>query len=163
MRVRTGIIRYTGGPAGSDPIERGEERFTYSVNDNGTRQLRSMVRVFDSIQVVRDVATTFDMDWRPLDAFVRLSCAVNHTGLGWYLFENNRACFRGWTNINGHDTVDRDLPGPVIGFNAHNVAGEAALLATYDHGLAQQVQHPARCFVSSDHPRGATGPTLIDA
>ena len=133
------------------------------MNDNGSRQLRSFVRVFDSLQVVRDVTTSFDDQWRPTDAFVRLTCAEDHVGSGWYLFEAHQARFRGWTKSAGYQSIDLPTDGPAAGFNAHSVAGEAALLAVYDHSSGVQIQHPDGCFVSTEHPRGASGPSLFKA
>ena len=84
-------------------------------------------------------------------------------GSGWYLFERDQIRFRGWTRSSGYASIDLSIDGPAVGFNAHSVAGEAALLSVYDRASDQQIQHPDGCFVSSDHPRGATGPSLIKA
>ena len=63
--------------------ETGREWFTVTVQPSGERTVRAHCEMEDE-QVLRDVVWSMDPDWRPIDAYVRLSVGGVWQGSGWF-------------------------------------------------------------------------------
>jgi hypothetical protein len=59
--------------------EMGREMFHVTIQPDGTRTLRATCELDDD-RLLRDVVHTVDKDWRPVDAFVRLTIAEQTAG-----------------------------------------------------------------------------------
>ena len=71
-RIR-GKLHYTSDKPGRKGVERGREYFTITVNGDGRRTLRAYTEIDDAPNVMRDVTLSLRPDWKPSDAFVRIS------------------------------------------------------------------------------------------
>lgn len=67
--------------------EMGREWFKVTVHCDGSRTLRSLVEMDDD-KLLRDVVITVGGDWKPLDAFVRLTINEKFVGTRWYRFSD---------------------------------------------------------------------------
>jgi hypothetical protein len=66
--------------------ETGREWFAVTVQPDGTRTLRAQCEMDDD-RLLRDVVLTCDAQWRPLDAFLRLSVEERTVGTSWFRFD----------------------------------------------------------------------------
>ncbi len=151
-----GRISYLG-PSGA---ERGREWFHVTVAPDGSRTMRTVSEIDDS-KILRDVTLTVGSDWRPHDAYVRVSVADRLVGSGWFEFTETEA--RAEVSSVELGRISQVVPtrGRAPMFGAHQVAGDgwqAGLLA--GHGGDGPVRVDG-ILLSSRLPNGASGP-LID-
>ena len=74
-RVRRGKISYLSTEAARGGEERGRERFHMSFAPNGRRTVSAVCEIDDAPDVLRHAVLTYDSDWRPVEAFVRIDVA----------------------------------------------------------------------------------------
>jgi hypothetical protein len=120
--------------------------------------MRSVAEIDDS-EVLRDVTLTVGADWRPRDAYVRVSVADDVVGAGWFRFTETEATAEVDSVRLGRLSQRIATPGRVPMFGAHQVAGDgwqAALLAPGEAGPVR-IDH---ILLSSALPNGASGPML---
>ncbi len=65
--------------------EHGREYFHVTIQPDGTRTMRATCEM-DEDRLLRDVVVTVDQEWRPQDAFVRLSIEEKLVGSSWFRF-----------------------------------------------------------------------------
>ena len=153
-RIR-GLVRYLGDEAG----ERGREWFTVTVHGDGSRTLRALSEMDDS-DVLRDVVYTVDSQWRPHDAFVRLTVAGAFMGSGWFSFGPTGAEAEVVTADAGRLTqrVSNDRHPP--SFGPHPVTGDAWHLPGFSELRERGSVTNHDVLMSSPLPNGASGPML---
>ena len=153
-RTYSGNILYTGDTVG----ERGRESFTVTVHKNGERTMRSLCEMDDS-QVLRDVVYTVDKDWRPLDAFVRLTVERKFMGSGWFRFADDFVECETVTADTGRISQRIAVDERPRTFGAHPVACDIWHLAAFDLSSPQKIQTWPNAM-SSPLPNGASGPMI---
>ena len=160
-RTIRGRIHYTSNAPQRRGQERGRERFTITVHRDGRRTLRALSEIDDPPPVLRDVTLSVGPDWRPLDAFVRLTVDERFVGSSWFRFCGNSAECDGYTAAEGRISQRLELDGPPCTFGAHPIQGDAWHLNIVDVSRGPHWQiHPRLVMSSLDH-RGATGPMLV--
>lgn len=151
-----GLITYRG-PNG---LERGREWFHITVAPDASRTMRTVSEIDDS-GILRDVVLTLGPDWRPRDAYVRVTVHDEPVGVGWFLFEENQAFAEVRSEELGRIRQAIATKGRAPMFGAHQVAGDgwqAALLGPDQHdGDAAKV---SGILLSSPLPNGISGPML---
>ena len=70
---------------GDTGSKRGQEWFTLTRHGDNSRTLRATCIIEDS-KLFRDCVLSFDPNWYPLDAFVRLRVDNGFQGSGWFRF-----------------------------------------------------------------------------
>lgn len=156
MQHRTveGRLAYIG-PGGAD---RGREAFSITVHGDGSRILRARSEI-DETQVLRDVTYAVGDDWRPHDAFVRLTVEDRFQGSGWFLFDDSGATVETLTADEGRLSQRLEVPGGAQCFGAHPISGDAWMVTPFDLD-GDRVQWVDRALMSSLAFNGATGPKL---
>ena len=156
-----GFILYTSRKPGREGRERGREYFTITRHGDGRRTLRAHCEIDDPPNVLRDAVITLDADWKPLDAFVRLSVGDEAFGSTWYRFEDDFAEAEGWTRQRGRFSERVGYARKPLIFGAHPIQGDAWHLNAIDRSRGPRIQvFDAFLMTSLDH-RGATGPELV--
>jgi hypothetical protein len=113
----------------------------------------------DDSEVLRDVVYTVDGQWRPVDAFVRLTVRDRFMGSGWFRFTDDAAECESFTAATGRLSQRVTTDGRARSFGPHPVACDAWHLARFDPtGPARQ--ELAGSLMSSVLPNGASGPLL---
>ena len=146
-------IKYIG-----DTGERGREWCTVTVHGNGDRTIRALSEMDDS-QVLRDVTSTVDDQWRPKDAFVRVSVMDKFLGSSWFRFSGKRVECEGFTANEGRIPQMFEFDEPPHSFITHPVACDVWHFANINRSIPGQIQS----FVSancSPLANGASGPMI---
>ena len=145
---------------GPDGAERGREWFHVTTAPDGSRMMRTTSEIDDSA-ILRDVVLTVGSDWRPREAYVRVSVNDALIGAGWFEFDEDQASAELRSVELGRLSQVLATDGRAPMFGAHQVAGDgwqAALLGLDQaDGDRQQV---AGILLSSPLPNGASGPML---
>lgn len=160
-RTISGNIHYTSRKAGREGQERGREQFMITRHGDGRRTLRAHCEIDDAPNVMRDVILTYDGNWVPREAFVRLSVGDENFGASWFRFTDTFAECEGWTRERGRisERLEYDAPPPLFG--THPIQGDAMHLSSFDRSPGPRVvAYPRFLMCSLDH-RGATGPSLV--
>lgn len=146
-------IQYLG-----DTGERGREWCTVTVHGNGDRTLRALCEMDDS-QVLRDVTSTVDMNWRPKDVFVRVSVRDEFLGSSWFRFNGKQVECEGFTANEGRISQTMAFDEPPHSFVTHPVACDVWHFANIDRSRQEEIQTftSATC---SPLANGASGPML---
>ena len=76
----SGVIRYTSQQHGRIGQARGREQFVITLNDDGSRSLRSHVIIQDPPMVERDVVLSVDSSFHPRSAQVRIRVGDDREG-----------------------------------------------------------------------------------
>ncbi len=152
-RTLTGRIGYFHREHG----ETGRESFTITQHGDGARTLRALCEMDDD-QVLRDVTFTVARDWRPLDAFVRLTVKDRFVGSSWFRFDANGAECQGFTAADGRCSQRLETNGWPAYFGTHSLITDGWHAPFWrDAGPAEQTLETLVC---SHAANGATGPAL---
>lgn len=156
-----GAILYTSKKPDRMDQKRGFERFIITRHGDGRRTMRAHCLIEDAPAVMRDVTLSVRPDWKPSDAFVRLSVGDQFIGSTWYRFTDRTAECEGFTAMEGRFSQRFDIPHAIGTLGSHPIQGDAWHLNMYDlsKGPGRQVI-PLIAMTSFDH-RGATGPMLL--
>ncbi len=141
--------------------ERGRETFHVTIQPDGTRTMRATCEMDDD-RLLRDVVVTVDREWRPQDAFIRLSIEEKLVGSSWFRFTAGVAECQGFTATHGRISQVFDTDGPTRSFGTHPVHNDAwalARLKTRTPGMLEDNVGPG--FSSSHLPNGGSGPVLL--
>ena len=159
-RSYSGTILYITDGKG----EEGREFFKVTVQPDGTRTLRAHCEM-DNDELLRDVVLTLDGNWRPLDAFVRLTIANQFQGSSWFLFSDKQLICEAFTKDAGR--ISQRLATPVWppSFGGHPICcdtwhSKAASLRREDKAAFQALDWIA---MSSLLPNGGSGPLVSHA
>lgn len=157
MRHRTirGRIAYVHARDG----ETGREWFTVTVGPDGQRTVRALCEMDDD-GVLRDVTYTVDRDWRPQDAYVRLTVRDAFQGAAWFRFADRLIECEAWTAGEGRVRQLREVAHRPPVFAPHPLACDGWQTAAFDHTRPDRVQVLTGCANSSPLPNGASGPMI---
>lgn len=138
--------------------ERGRESFRITMHPDRRRTLRATCEI-DADEVLRDVTYSVDSDFRPLDAFVRLTVCERFLGCGWFLFADDHAACESHTALEGRVSQRVAVPAWPRAFGTHPITADAWMTGAFDtNGPARQFFDNA--FISSYAFNGAGGPLL---
>lgn len=155
-RTYSGKLLYLSDGIG----EMGREWFRVTVHGDGSRTIRAMVEMDDD-KLLRDVVYTVDADWKPLDAFVRLTIDEEFVGSGWYRFNDGATECEAFTASAGRASYRNPVTQRPPSLGAHPVCCD-----TWHTAAAYQVsQTPGtvtlpRIAMTSYLPNGGSGPEL---
>lgn len=143
--------------------EMGREFFHVTIQPDGTRTMRAVCEMDDD-RLLRDVVITLDPQWRPTDAFVRLTINEEFFGSSWFRFGQSEAECQGLTKQEGRISQTFDLAEPAKVFGTHPVHSDAWGLSQFKQRVPDTVE-PAdgAIFTSSFLPNGGSGPLLMPA
>lgn len=159
-RVR-GKLHYTTDKPGQQGTERGREWFTLTIHGDGRRTVRAVTEIDDAPNVLRDVTLSLDANWKPEDAFVRLSMGDRFMGSSWFRFTDREVECEGFTAAEGRFSQRWPLERRIDAFGTHPIQADAWLMNLYDpaRGPGHDVFRNL-LLCSLDH-RGATGPMIM--
>lgn len=144
----------------TDGAEMGREYFSVTVQPDGTRTLRAQCEMDDD-RLLRDVVLTVDAQWRPIDAFLRLTVEERTIGHGWFRFGPDLAEAEGWTAAGGRFEQRIALTEPASFFGTHALHCDAWVAGR----LRQHGKSPDKfrfcTFASSILANGGSGPELL--
>lgn len=148
------MVYLTGGK------ETGREFFSVTVQPDGTRSLRAQCEMDDD-RLLRDVVLTVDADWRPVDAFIRLSLEEATVGSTWFRFGDGYAEAQGWTATQGRFQQRISTDGRAAFFGTHALHCDAWVAGRL---RLHRGPEPFRfCdFTCSTLANGGSGPELIE-
>ncbi|TVQ48775.1 MAG: hypothetical protein EA371_04725 [Gammaproteobacteria bacterium] len=157
MQHRTirGRLAYVG-PTGA---ERGREFFTMTMHGDGRRILRAHSEIEEN-EILRDVTYTVDAQWRPVEAFVRLSAADRFLGSGWFQFDEHGGRCESFSRDDGRLSQHLPTATPPRCFGAHPISGDAWMLTPFDMSRRDEPQVISPALMSSLAFNGASGPRL---
>ena len=125
--------------------ETGREWFTITKHTTGHRTLRAHCEM-DDHDLLRDVTYSVGADWKPRDAFVRLSLQDQFVGSSWFRFGKRQVECEGFTAKDGR-------------FGAHPIVCDVWHLSQFDRkGPKRQILKGA--CMSSPLPDGGSGPMI---
>lgn len=156
-----GRVHYTSDKKGREGVERGREWFRIDVTTNGSVTISTHSEIDDAPWVRRDVVTSLDPDFRPLDSFVRISLDDEFHGSTWFRFEDNYLECEGFTRLEGRISQKMKIKEPVRAFGSHAIVNDGFLMSLYDRSKGPGVQVFKDIPLSSPDHRGATGPMLF--
>jgi hypothetical protein len=141
---------------------RGGEHFTITKHVDGRRTLRAQCAIDEnSPRVLRDTINSYDADWRPTDAFVRLTVDENFVGSSWYRFTDTLAECEGYTVQEGRISQRMELERPLKTFGTHPIQNDAWHTAAYPLEQGPGEFESWDGLMCSFHHRGADGPVLL--
>ncbi len=141
---------------------RGGETFIITKHVDGRRTLRAHCAIDEnSPRVLRDSITSYAADWKPTDAFVRLTVDEKFVGSSWYRFTPTLAECEGFTELEGRISHRFQLDKPVRLFGTHPIQADAYLTNIYDLSKGPGEQIIEGTMMCSFHHRGADGPILL--
>ncbi|MDX2225009.1 MAG: hypothetical protein SFV21_19795 [Rhodospirillaceae bacterium] len=156
-RIIRGRIAYTSDKPDRKGQERGREVFTVTLHNDGRRSLLAHAEIDDRPSVLRFAQLNLDAQWRPTDAFIRISVGDAFRGSGWFRFTEREVECETFTAVEGRLSQRFPLPGPAPMFGGHAIANDGWCVKLFDlNGPA--TQDLPRFVVSSTDHRGATGP-----
>lgn len=155
-RAYRGKILYLTNGVG----EMGREFFSVTVQPDGERTLRAQCEMDDD-RLLRDVLLTLDGNWRPRDAFLRLTIEEQLVGTSWFHFTETHAECQGWTAAEGRVSQQFDQPGGTECFGTHSLHGDAWLVARVRRHTGEISDLPLATYASSILANGGSGPVLI--
>ncbi len=138
--------------------ETGREWFSVTVQPSGERTVRAQCEMEDK-QVLRDVVWTMDSDWRPIDAYVRLSVDGVWQGSGWFHCSGNVVTGEIQSAAAGRMQQTFTLDQAPVIFGAHPVSGDAMKVAVFDR-TGPRGRQAFTGVSTSPLPDGASGPIL---
>ena len=162
MKHRTirGTIRYTSNKPERLGQERGREYFIMTDQANGMRVVHAHCEIDDAPNVIRDVVTSLDEEWYPIDCSVRLTVGDKFEGVGLMHFTPTHADCETINRRDGRISQRIELAARVRWLGAHPICSDALCMRIYNltKGPGREF-YPNMMVTSPDH-RGATGPSL---
>jgi hypothetical protein len=141
--------------------EMGRETFYVTIQPDGTRTMRAVCEMDDD-RLLRDVVITVDKDWRPVDAFVRLTIEEKFFGSSWFRFTDTTAECQGYTMKEGRINQVFETTERTASFGTHPVHGDAWGLAKFKERKPGGIIEASGINFSSSHlPNGGSGPYLM--
>lgn len=144
----------------TDGVEMGREYFGVTVMADGSRTLRAQCEMDDDL-LVRDVVLTVDAEWRPQDAFVRLTIEQQLVGSTWYRFGNDFAEAEGLTIAQGRFSKKVDLDARAEALGTHSLHNDSWVVGRLRAWPGAVGAMPLATFSTSRLPNGGSGPDLI--
>jgi hypothetical protein len=137
--------------------ETGREQFTITQHADGVRTLRALCEMDDDA-VLRDVTFSVGADWRPLDAFIRLTVRDRFVGASWFRFHAHGAECEGFTAADGRFSQRIDSESWPAYFGTHSLVTDGWHAPFWrEDGPPEQL---LQSLVCSHAANGATGPVL---
>lgn len=140
--------------------EMGREYFAVTVQPEGMRTLRAHCEMDDD-RLLRDVVITVDADWRPRDAFLRLTVAEQLVGTSWFRFDGQVAEAEGWTAEKGRFAQRMETPNPVAFFGTHALHCDAWVAGRLRMHDGPPESFAFVTYASSVLANGGSGPELV--
>lgn len=140
--------------------EEGREWFSVTVQPNGERTLRAQCEM-DNDRLLRDVVLTVDAEWRPRDAFLRLTVDGRLVGSSWFRFTDHSAECQGFTSRDGRLAQRLEQTDRIHSFGTHSLHGDAWVVARLRSFRGRPEDFAIASFASSTLPNGGSGPVLI--
>ena len=140
--------------------EMGREFFSVTVQPDGERTLRAQCEMDDD-RLLRDVVLTVDAEWRPKDAFMRLTLDGRLLGTSWFNFTTRTAHCEGLTSRDGRVSQRFELNEDIESFGTHALHGDAWVVARLRRHAGPMEKFALATFTNSTRANGASGPTLI--
>lgn len=140
--------------------EMGREYFSVTVQPDGERTLRAQCEMDDD-RLLRDVVLTVDGQWRPVDAFLRLTVEERLVGSSWFRFEGSQAECQGYTAAEGRVAQALDHATEIECFGTHSLHGDAWLVARLRRHTGALEDFPLATYASSILANGGSGPVLV--
>lgn len=140
--------------------ETGREHFSVTVQPDGMRTLRAQCEMDDD-RLLRDVVITVDADWRPRDAFLRLTVEERLVGTSWFRFDGRVAEAEGWTAANGRFAQRLETADPVAFFGTHSLHCDAWVAGRLRMHEGAPGEFAFVTYASSVLANGGSGPELI--
>jgi len=159
-RIR-GKLHYTSDKPGFVGVERGREYFNITVAEDGRRTLRTYTEIDDAPNVMRDVTLSLNTDWRPEDAFVRISVGDKFMGSSWFRFTETEALCEGFTVLEGRFSQRYPLHNRVDGFGTHPIQADAWMTSVVDGPKPKSPGVYENILMCSLDHRGASGPMIM--
>lgn len=156
-----GTIRYTSAKPERLGQERGREYFIITDQFDGTRVVHAHCEIDDEPNVIRDVVTSLDKEWYPLDCSVRLTVGDKYEGTGLMHFSSTEASCETYNRRDGRLSQHIQLTERVRWLGAHPICGDALCLKIYDLAQGPGRQFFPKLMLTSPDHRGATGPMLF--
>ncbi len=152
LEYEVDYIRPDGNP-------RGQERALVTVHGDGRRTLRTLSEIFES-EVLRDVTYTVDADYRPLEAFVRVTVQDRHLGSAWFRFHDAEVECETASADGVRQSQSMALDRPALSFLSHAVASDVWHGASIRRqpGLGPQMITPL--LTCSPRHDGSSAPAL---
>lgn len=151
--TRHGVIEYRG-----DTAVRGVERWSITLDADGSRTLSAHCRMFDT-EIERWVVHSVDAAMRPQRSFVSHRQHGEFLGEGRFWFEPGR--LHGHTHVAGAGLVEQDIAieGDLDYFVPHAVAGDSWITPSCDPATPgwQEIRNG---YASSLLADGSTGPGI---
>lgn len=151
--TRHGVIEYRG-----DTAVRGVERWSITLDADGSRTLSAHCRMFDT-EIERWVVHSVDEAMRPQRSFVSHRQHGEFLGEGRFWFEPGR--LHGHTHVAGAGLVEQDIAieGDLDYFVPHAVAGDSWITPCHDPATPgwQEIRNG---YASSLLADGSTGPAI---
>lgn len=144
----------------TDGAEMGREYFSVTVLDDGSRTLRAQCEMDDD-RLVRDVVLSVDREWRPIDAFVRLTIAQQLVGSTWYGFAANAAEAQGMTAEHGRLARRVETSSWAAALGTHSLHNDSWVVGRLRAWRGAAGEMPLATFSTSRLPNGGSGPDLI--
>jgi len=140
--------------------EEGREYFTVTIQPDGSRTLRAHCEM-DNDELLRDVVYTLDGQWRPQDAFVRLSIQNKFQGSAWFRFTDRSLECETYTADAGRLSQRFAIAGYPPSFGGHPICCDTwhAKAADLRRGT-NTMQAIEGIAMSSPLPNGGSGPML---
>ncbi|MBC7624063.1 MAG: hypothetical protein H7232_11800 [Aeromicrobium sp.] len=160
-RTLRGTIRYTSNKPERLGQERGREYFIITDQADGTRVVHAHCEIDDAPNVIRDVVTSLDKEWYPIDCSVRLTVGDKFEGVGLMRFTPTYAECESVNRRDGRISQRIDLAARVRWLGAHPILGDALCLRCFDLNKGPGKQYFSNMMLTSPDHRGATGPSLF--
>jgi hypothetical protein len=144
----------------ADGMVTGREFFSITVLPDGGRVLRAQCEMDERV-LIRDVFLAVDAQWRPIDAFVRLTVDGARRGSSWYLFGEHEALCEGDTAIEGRVSQRSLSREPIQSFGTHSLHNDAWTVGRLRQWRGEPGAMPLASYTTSVTPDGSTGPLLI--
>jgi len=156
-----GQISYTSNQPKRKGQERGRESFIVTIHSDGRRTLRAHCEIEDAPTVLRDVTYTVDSDWKPEEAFVRLTVDDNYLGSGWFRFSDGTAEEETFNVGDGRISKSTDLEKQIRALGCHPLSGDPWFCSIYNLADGPGKQFFKNLMLTSPDHRGASGPSLF--
>lgn len=152
MTSLRGYIQYRNGD-----VETGREWLSITENPDGSRILRSQCEMDDD-RVQRDAMLCLKPDWRPSDAWVRLSQDGRFFGTGWFRFAAGLSEHEGYSAREGR--IRQRFAITANGFGTHALQSDAWKTALIDPSEGPGRRDIPAMATMSREANGCSGPLL---
>lgn len=158
-RTRRGKISYISTEPERFGKERGRERFHMSFAADGRKTLSAVCEIDDEPDVLRHTVLTYDADWRPTEALVRIDVSGKPMGSGWLDVQPRMARLYGRNARSGLIASEIEPGAPLRFLGCDPIVSDGWHLSNFDLALPDGDQATDGVLSSADN-RGGTGPTL---